>query len=358
MTMRIILSVCAFFLFTFSVLNVQAETLRLLTWGGYAPEELIQKFEAEYPDITVEVTPSNNEQMVAKLRATGGAGFDLAQPTLERIYLPQVEHNIYKPLDLTRIDTSKIEQSFLDAAKETASVDGEVYGLPHLWGSTGLMVNKSQAPNITRWTDLCEPEYKGRISMRLKRTILLGFAISMGYDPINSWSNLDEYQKILDDVTQKLIDCKDNVKAYWQAGDDLTAMMSTGEIVASESWDQTAYKLFGENNDIVYVPPESGAHGWIDTFALPRKGKADDAAYKWINFVLRPENVEIIQRTSGSVATVKGADALLSEGMKNAIETAFTTTDIDNLQFFPPIPPGVEELEGKALDKIKAATGS
>ena len=56
----------------------QAETLRLLTWGSYAPEELVQKFEAQYPDIDVEVTFSNNEEMIAKLRATGGAGFDLA----------------------------------------------------------------------------------------------------------------------------------------------------------------------------------------------------------------------------------------------------------------------------------------
>ena len=37
----------------------QAETLRLLTWGSYAPDELVQKFEERYPDITVEVTFSN-----------------------------------------------------------------------------------------------------------------------------------------------------------------------------------------------------------------------------------------------------------------------------------------------------------
>jgi spermidine/putrescine transport system substrate-binding protein len=63
-------------------------------------------------------------------------------------------------------------------------------------------------------------------------------------------------------------------------------MMLSGEIVASETWDSTAYKLFGENKDITFVPPKTGALAWIDTFALPRKGEADDAAYKWINFVL------------------------------------------------------------------------
>jgi hypothetical protein len=44
--------------------------------------------------------------MIAKLRATGGAGFDLAQPSHDRIYAAQQEYDIYKPLDLSKIDTS------------------------------------------------------------------------------------------------------------------------------------------------------------------------------------------------------------------------------------------------------------
>ena len=71
-----------------------AETLRILTWGSYAPDELVQKFEAKYPDIEVEVTFSNNEEMIAKLRATGGAGFDLAQPSHDRIFAAQLEYEI------------------------------------------------------------------------------------------------------------------------------------------------------------------------------------------------------------------------------------------------------------------------
>ena len=36
----------------------------------------------------------------------------------------------------------------------------------------------------------------------------------------------------------------------------------------------------------------------------------------------------------------------------------FTDEDIANLKFFANIPPGVEDMEGKTLEKIKAATGS
>ena len=86
--------------------TASAETLRLLTWGGYAPENVVEMFEKETGH-TVEVTKSNNEEMIAKLRATGGGGFDLAQPSQDRISGPQVEFGIYKPIDLSKIKSDR-----------------------------------------------------------------------------------------------------------------------------------------------------------------------------------------------------------------------------------------------------------
>lgn len=335
----------------------QAETLRILTWGSYAPEELVKKFEAIYPDITVEVTFSNNEEMVAKLRATDGAGFDLAQPSHDRIFAVQQEYNIYKPLDLSKINTGAMQAKLLEGVKANTTIDGEVYAVPHQWGTSGIMTNMELAPNIAAWGDLCDPEYKGKTSMRLRRTILLGMAFDMGEDPFAAYGDLAEYQIILDKVADKLIACKDNLKAYWSGGDDLSAMMLSGEIVASETWDSTAYKLYGENQNIVFVPPETGALAWIDTFALPRGGNADDAAYKWINFVLEPENVTIMSASTGAIAAVEGGIDLLPTDKKDAVNAAFSVDDINNLKFFANIPPGIEDMEGKTLEKIKAATG-
>jgi spermidine/putrescine transport system substrate-binding protein len=326
--------------------------------GLLCADELVKKFEEKYPDITVEVTFSNNEEMIAKLRATGGAGFDLAQPSHDRIYAVQQEYNIYKPLDLSKINTDAMQAKLLDGVKANTTIDGEVYAVPHQWGTSGLMANKTMAPDVKAWGDLCDPAYKGKTSMRLRRTILLGMAFDMGEDPFAAYADLDKYQEILDKVADKLIECKDNIKAYWKGGDDLSAMMLSGEIVASETWDSTAYKLYGENKDIVFVPPKTGALAWIDTFAMPRKGEADDAAYKWINFVLEPENVKIMSASTGAIAAVEGGKDLLPDDKKAAVNAAFTEADINNLKFFANIPPGVEDMEGKTLEKIKAATGS
>ena len=171
----------------FGAVSAQAETLRLLTWGSYAPEDVIKLFEEKYPDITVEVTFSNNEEMIAKLRATGGAGYDLAQPSHERIFAAQLEYNIYKPMDLSKIDTSVMQANLLDGVKANTTIEGEVYSVPHQWGTSGLMADKTKAPDFDSWDDLCDPQYAGRTSMRLKRTILLGTAFSLGHDPFAAY---------------------------------------------------------------------------------------------------------------------------------------------------------------------------
>lgn len=91
----------------------QEKTLRLLTWADYAPADIVAQFEKE-SGYKVEVTLSNNEEMISKLRATGGAGFDLAQPSQDRITGPQQEFGIYKPMDLSKLKSELFIPSMLD----------------------------------------------------------------------------------------------------------------------------------------------------------------------------------------------------------------------------------------------------
>ena len=58
--------------------------LRILTWQDYVPADVAADFEKE-TGIHVEVTLSNNEDIITRLRASNGAGFDLAQPSHDRV---------------------------------------------------------------------------------------------------------------------------------------------------------------------------------------------------------------------------------------------------------------------------------
>ncbi len=73
--------------------------LRVITWAGYAPQELLDKFTAE-TGYNVEITLSNNEEMISKLRATRGGGSDPRPAVTGQGYRPlQEQHRIYQPID-------------------------------------------------------------------------------------------------------------------------------------------------------------------------------------------------------------------------------------------------------------------
>src|SRR4030081_1257533 len=113
---------------------VRAEKLRIISWADYVPSDLIAAFKKE-TGIDVELTLSNNEEMISKLRATGGAGYDLAQPSQDRISAAQREFGIYKSFDLTKVKLEQFQPEFLDIVRKNTTLDGRVYGLPYPWGT-------------------------------------------------------------------------------------------------------------------------------------------------------------------------------------------------------------------------------
>jgi len=330
------------------------ETLELLTWKGYAPDALIAKF-AQETGITVKPTYSNNEEMIAKLRATRGAGFDLAQPSQDRIASVQAEFGIYQPIDYGKVQAEQITASMLEAVKKNTLVDGKSYAVPHVYGTDGLIVNRKQAPGAADYSDLLNPQFKGRVSYRLKRPTLIAMAFAMGKDPFALYNDAAAYQKLMEEIGQKLIAGKDLVKVYWTNGDALLESMRAGEVFVAMAWENGGWKLHNENPDIDFVAPKSGAMGWIDTFAVPAKAKNVEGAYKWINFMLRPENAAVFTNQEKYDTASKGAIKLCDPAVRANFERSFTAADIDNINWYPPVPAKLEEIEGLILDKVKAA---
>lgn len=336
-----------------SALAQDAKTLRLLTWADYAPKAVIEQFTKE-TGIKVEVTLSNNEEMISKLRATGGAGFDLAQPSQDRITGPQQEFGIYKPMDLSQIKAPLFIASMLEATKKNTTLAGKVYGLPHIWGTDGLVVNTKLA-KMSDYPDLCKPEYKGKTAVRLKRPTLLALAFAAGKDPFALYGNPKAYTALMDEVGKTLAACKPNLKFFWDNKDQLLNGIRSGEIVGAMMWDTGGWKLNKDNADIQFIAPKSGALGWIDTFAIPAKGRNDAAAYAWINFNMRPEVAAKVAASAGNFTASQGADQLMDGKLKAQFAASFPEAALKNIKWYPAVPAGIEEIEGRVLDRVKAA---
>ncbi|MCW2311040.1 extracellular solute-binding protein [Rhodoferax antarcticus] len=333
--------------------QAQEKTLRLLTWADYAPADVVAQFEKE-SGYKVELTLSNNEEMISKLRATGGAGFDLVQPSQDRINGPQTEFGIYKPMDLSKIKTNLFIPSMLDATKKNTTIDGKVYGLPHIWGTDGLVVNTKLA-KMNDYPDLCKPEFKGKTTLRLKRPALLAFAFASGKDPFALYKNPKAYGDLMDEVGKTMIACKSNLRFYWDNKDQVVNGFLSGEIVGAMAWDTGGWKLNTQQDEFRYIAPKSGALGWIDAYAIPAKGKNDAAAYAWINFNMRPEIAAKVGTAAGQFTASKGADKLMDAKLKAQFAASFPEAALKNVKWYPAVPAGLEEIEGRVLDRIKAA---
>jgi spermidine/putrescine transport system substrate-binding protein len=329
-----------------------AKRLRIISWADYVPADVIADFQKE-TGIKVEVTLSNNEEMISKLRATGGAGFDLAQPSQDRILGAQQEFRIYKPIDLSKVQVVEFLPDLIETVRKNASLDGKLYALPYVWGTEGLVYNAKKT-KIADYTDLCRPDLKGKVAVRLKRPTLMAFAFASGKDPFALYGNVKAYSALMDEVGKTLSACKSNFRFFYDNKDQLLNGVRSGEISAAMMWDSGGWNLGRENPDIHFINPKSGAIAWLDTYALPARGKNDAGAYAWINFTMRPAVAARIAKQIGNFTASKGADALMDPKLK-AQFTATFPDGLKNVRWYPAIPPGLEEIEGKVLDRIKAA---
>jgi spermidine/putrescine transport system substrate-binding protein len=329
-----------------------AKVLKIITWADYVPAEVISDFRKE-TGIQLQVTLSNNEEMISKLRATGGAGFDLAQPSQDRIFGAQQEFRIYKPLDISKVRLDEFVPELLETAKKNATIDGKLYGLPYVWGTEGLAYN-SKRTKIADYADLCKPELRGRTAVRLKRPTLMAFALASGKNPFALYNDTKAYTALMEQVGKTLAACKVNFRFFYDNKDQLLNGVRSGEIYAAMMWDSGGWALNRENPDIKFINPRSGAIAWMDTFALPARARNDAGAYAWINFVMRPEIAAKVAKSVGNFTAAKGADQLMDPRLRAQFAETFPD-GLKNIKWYPAIPAGLEEIEGGILDRVKAA---
>ena len=71
--------------------------------------------------------------------------------------------------------------------------------------------------------------------------------------------------------------------------------------------------------------------------------------------MLRPENAAVFTNLEKTGTASEGATALTDAEVRANFERSFPKEAIDNIKWYPPVPAKLEEIEGKILDKVKAA---
>lgn len=258
------------------------DTLNIATWPNYHDPDTIEKF-TEETGINVNISVfGSTEEMEALLRA-GNSGLDIVVPT--HYAVPAwIEDGLIEELDYEAMgnpDLSDWNELFVDQPFDP----GNTYSIPKNWGTTGIIYAPEAGDPVTSWSDFfarAESDLEGRALIVDHQISTIGSAaVAMGYD-LNT-TDPDE----LADIEQMLVELKPHL---WAISSDVQPPLRNGDTWASMAWTGDGVQVVRDNPDYAYVIPDDGGELWVDNWTVAADAPHREAAYKFLEFILRPEN--------------------------------------------------------------------
>jgi len=256
-----------------------AEELNLFAWSEYVPQGVLDGFtKATGIQVNYE-TYASNEEMLAKLMS-GAASYDLIQPS-EYTIEAMVKEKLLLPLDHSKLPNLK------NIGKEYYGLPYDpklAYSIPYMQGTVGIVINTEKVKDpVTGYTDFFQPKYKGRLVVLDDALEIVSWGLAtqgIGPDGVNK-ANLEKVRPVL----AKWLPL---VKVY-DSDSPKTALLN-GDVDLGMVWSGEAAILIQEQGKkFKYVLPKEGAHMFIDSLAIPKGAGNVAAAYKFIDYVLRPD---------------------------------------------------------------------
>jgi spermidine/putrescine transport system substrate-binding protein len=256
-------------------------TLVISNWDNYMPKDLIPNFE-KATGVKVQLAlQTTNEDIMGKLQASNGTGFDLVFMSGPFVKAAQ-EQGWLAPIDHSKIPNLA---NLYPQASQLAYDPGNAYSVPYAWGTTGICYRSDLVSSPpTSWSLFRNPpaDLKGKMTMLgTDRWLLQPALLDLGFS-INT-TNPDELNQAAAWTEQ----AKQNLLGF----DDTTfySKLVSGEAVAVQAWDGWCNYGIADNSDIKFTVPSQGSDLWTDTMVVLNSSQNKDAAFAFINYVLRPE---------------------------------------------------------------------
>ena len=272
------------------ILPYEEKTLNVFSWGDILEPSVVAQFEKE-TGIRVHLSYySSNEELLVKLKATHGEGYDLIIPSDYAI--PQlVEEGLLKEINRSSI-------TFWDALNPRLlghPFDPQNhFSIPFEWEIFGLGIDQNYFNN-----EKIDPSWKLLFNP-------VSYKVAMTNDPIEAlqlaafylFGPFDKIQPAqVPQVKQLLFQQKRSVEAYAASrADYFLATRNTPVVVASSSYIWRTMRLFPF---VGFIIPREGTFITIENLCLPAASKKDKLAYAFINYLFRPESIAKHYETFG-----------------------------------------------------------
>ncbi|MBD9116947.1 MAG: extracellular solute-binding protein [Clostridiales bacterium] len=311
-------------------------TLYVYNWGQYISEgddgslDVIAAFEEAYPNIRVQYsTYDSNEIMYSKL-SNGGITVDVIIPS-DYMIGRMVQEGMLKELNFSNIPNYQ----YIDDSFKNTSYDPEnKYSVPYTWGTVGIIYNTKYVDeaDVTGWELLWNEKYAGKILMFDNSRDAFGIAeYLLGYD-VNT---TDETE--LQACAAKLAEQKPVVQQYVM--DQIFDAMENEEAWIAPYYAGDYLTMVEENPDLAfYRPTAQGYNMFIDAMCIPTCCQEKEAAEAFINFLCSPEissaNMEFLGYSVPSTAAKELMDPEVA-GSEVAYPDADTLTTGTSFNFLP-----------------------
>nr|WP_320012895.1 extracellular solute-binding protein [uncultured Desulfobulbus sp.] len=285
------------------------KVLNLYIWSEYIPDEVVAAF-TKKTGIKVNIsTYDSNEAMYAKVKLVG-KGYDIVVPSSDFVGLMRRE-GLLLPIDTKKIPNFELlAPRFLNQSFDP----NNTYSVPYMWGSTSIAVNTELVgkETITKSLDLWKPELKGRLIMPNDLREVIGIGLkTLGYS-INETN-----PEHLKQAYERLQSLMPNIRVF--DSDSPKQALLAGEVAAGLVYNGEGFIANSENPAITYIYPPEGFSLWLDSFCIPKGAEHVEAAYAFMDYVLRPQVSATISEAMGYSSPNAKAIALLPEAMKKNI---------------------------------------
>ncbi|WP_231724046.1 extracellular solute-binding protein [Oceanivirga salmonicida] len=321
----------------------KSNELNIYTWIYFIPDEVIAGFEKE-TGIKVNISfYDTNDTLMAKL-LSGSKQYDIISPSTD--FVPIMKDAGF----LEKLDKSKLVKTFenLDADRlklyEFSKIydDGLNYSIPYGYFATGITVNKSKVKDYKKDLSIfLDEKYKGSMTMLDDGREVIGMMLQhLGYK--SDSSNDAELQK----VKEELIKIKKNLAKF-----DSTTFgkgLASEEFLISHGYPDVFYETEHEENYEYFLP--KGAMMYIDNMAIVSTAPNKENAYKFLEYLYRPENYVHVFETFRQIPVIKGVTELTDT---KPIITAEEI--IENAQLPSSLSDEAKEKQEKIFNEIKLA---
>jgi putative spermidine/putrescine transport system substrate-binding protein len=294
-------------------INAQGEgKLNIVDWEGYTDPSFVKGFEKQTGCKVNDVFAGSSNEMFTKFESGGGGQYDLASFSGDAS-LRAIASGSVAPLDISKLTNYKDLASQLQSPAFNTQ-NGKHFGLSFMWGANVLIYNADKIKqNLDSWTALYDPKYKGKITVPDNPIQIADPALQF-FGASNPYA-ID--QSTLNKVKAKLKQQRSLVRKYWVLASDFEQLFKSGDATIGAGWPLMTVALKQAGMNVKEVIPKEGVTGWSDSWMLSNKARHPICAYKYMNYITRPDiQVKVADVTGYSPPNKKACPLLGAQRCK------------------------------------------